>query len=801
MAPQPNSPDNSSDAPFLIGAITGTNPDARDGVHDDQASPWPGLTSNPNPTTPPATNTAPPPAAPPSTPTHDESPSLWPGIGGTNSPATSPATPSTPSQTATLGHGDQPSLWPGITSHPDPTPHHHPATTDDGMGGLGVLYPGITGDNNQPDPQTPDPANDGIGGMSALWPGLHDGSSHDPFPAYKTRIGDGLDGKPCYAILNGAGQYLFTVDAHGNRIEPLPGATGNTAGNGSTTTGLMIGALPAATEAGAEAATAAGTAAGLAADVEAGGILGSTLGPVGTAAGLAVGALAWAGAAYLGYQAAFPDTKHPTTGNHQSGNDTGPLLDPGQLPNYPGPQAPNNSAQTTTATTTTTDPGVTQSTQSTQGGATNDPNTVHDPIGFKSWKPGQKNVPVQGTYWEGGNLKWAPGNPYGKKPHDYARNPDKKSVDPDLYAVLHKLGIWNLKDIPAEHLPAVLDALVAYEAAGRDKQARKDWIWFLAQIFGANPNELIASSARLRAEIGKLNGRGLPAGFNVKMLTDAVTNWRAAGQAERDAGENLGEVSAIAILEGQGWTVNRRDKGSGNHDVVAVKNGFLLVVEAKGGKSGFTLTNSNVPTSAGSTQNIYSTQMTDPYFWGKLKEDADNDPAFEGWLKEHGVWQTVVDEDAANAAYRLAATNPQGQTTIYGADQKRRTGAVIPPDVTTGKTTGTRPPAGQKLGPTLGVTLPPAQPTAFVAPSNPTPLDAILTRASNWIDDLFRGRPRGIAAISQLAAPIAPVPALQPGLWPRRKTADQSLTVTITQRKPARQSMIDAERLKCLTYL
>ncbi|PPJ18826.1 hypothetical protein C5E41_32075, partial [Nocardia nova] len=97
--------------------------------------------------------------------------------------------------------------------------------------------------------------------------------------------------------------------------------------------------------------------------------------------------------------------------------------------------------------------------------------------------------------------------------------------------------------------------------------------------------------------------------------------------------------------------------------------------------------------------------MTDPYLWAKLKEDADDDPAFRDWLDKHGAWDAVENEDPARVGYRLIKTDTDGNIIVYGSTQEPVNGGV-PDNTVIGKTTGNKPktpPKGNKPG-TLRIT-------------------------------------------------------------------------------------------------
>lgn len=123
---------------------------------------------------------------------------------------------------------------------------------------------------------------------------------NDPHPAGKARLDDGPDGQPRYAVLNSAGQYLFTVDRDGNKISSGTEKTNSghsgglvEAGTGTALTGGAAKGLQAGEE-GLQAGEEAGLAAALLAAAETGGEEGALVGAaadgVGAIPGAAVGA-------------------------------------------------------------------------------------------------------------------------------------------------------------------------------------------------------------------------------------------------------------------------------------------------------------------------------------------------------------------------------------------------------------------------------------------------------------------------------------------------------------------------------
>ncbi|MGQ4601622.1 hypothetical protein [Nocardia sp. R6R-6] len=85
--------------------------------------------------------------------------------------------------------------------------------------------------------------------------------------------------------------------------------------------------------------------------------------------------------------------------------------------------------------------------------------------------------------------------------------------------------------------------------------------------------------------------------------------------------------------------------------------------------------------------------------------------------------------------------------------------------------------------------------------ASPFPAPAQFSTPTGLLHDLVQAHRHNADALSQLTAPLTPVPALPPGIWPRRTPTDQSLTITITRPQPATQDMPEAEKLTCRTYL
>ncbi|PPJ18825.1 hypothetical protein C5E45_34295 [Nocardia nova] len=189
-------------------------------------------------------------------------------------------------------------------------------------------------------------------------------------------------------------------------------------------------------------------------------------------------------------------------------------------------------------------------------------------------------MPVLGTYWDGNSLRWAEGNPAGKQPGSFAPKGDGTI---SLQAHLFKLLTWNFDDIDEQYRPPVLAALAVANGAELHRKMFYGGIEIIANGLGADITKLTNSDTKKRdAELDKLKERGLPTG----PLADAVKAWWKAKAPEDRARELLGEAGAIAMLKSDGWTVNPRPKGNYSHDIVAVEDGQVMVVEAKGGKGG-----------------------------------------------------------------------------------------------------------------------------------------------------------------------------------------------------------------------
>ncbi|MGQ4601603.1 hypothetical protein [Nocardia sp. R6R-6] len=478
----------------------------------------------------------------------------------------------------------------------------------------------------------------------------------------------------------------------------------------------------------------------------------------------------------------------PLPGQGTTGPDANRSYGPGSAPwaHNPTGSAPTIPAPGTSAPTDPHSPPVTRPNPA------DDPNTSHQRVMFPSTKPGQLPVPVEGTFWDGnGILRNGTGNPRGQQPGTIA---PKSSIS--LKADLFWLKQWSgkLEDVDEKYRP-ILAAHIGHVADTQAFQDRhRDTVALLASPSGANIAELLGGSSRLRAELDRIEAVGLDS----EPLKSAVAAYWQAQAPIDTAKELLGQAGAIAVLRSDGWEVNVRPKGGNKHDIVAFKDGMLMIVEAKGGNPGNPkVGDALIPDGAYQAQ-----QMTDPYLWHKLEQDAAKDPVFTQWLIDRGMWDAVQNEDPTKIGYRLIRTDTNGKIDIYGSTQEK-IGDAVPPDTEIGKTTGNKPgapPEEQNPGPTLhGVAQPLPTPVFDSAPVNP--LKGLLNRARDWLGDLARGHLHDTAALSQLAVEVPAVPTLQPGLWPQRTPTDQSLTVTITTPKRADQAISEAERLKCFTYL
>ncbi|MGF7122732.1 hypothetical protein [Rhodococcus sp. BE178] len=425
-----------------------------------------------------------------------------------------------------------------------------------------------------------------------------------------------------------------------------------------------------------------------------------------------------------------------------------------------------------------------------------DPDTVSTQNRFPSTKEGQNRVPEEGQYWLGNRLMWDKGNPAGMKP-GFAKNPDTKT-DLNLQAVLYKLLESGIDDIDEEHRPPIMVALAVLHGTRLYQQTFLGEIWRLGNGNGykADLAKLTSSSlATRRDELDRLADLGAPEAS----LDDAINEWWRAKAVVDRAKELLGEAGAIAMLRTDGWTVKRRPRGSGTHDIVAVKNGEVMVIEAKGGDPGTPRPGKGATVSAGpGSDEILSQQMTDPYLWHKLKQDAKNDPEFKQWLVDHGVWTAIDSEDPSRVGYRLikVETKPNGmiKTIVYGSEQIP-TEHGIPAETVIGQTTGNGP------GPRLrGVALPLSRANTFVGAGN-FPV-GVLGQAGSWLGGLIQAGLHDVAAIGQLAVPVPAVPALLPGFRPPRTPANESLTVNVVQHTPPPGQIVsDDERLRGMTYL
>ncbi|GAB4588859.1 hypothetical protein [Nocardia sp. IFM 10818] len=604
----------------------------------------------------------------------------------------------------------------------------------------------------------------------------------DPYPASKTRLPDGPNGEPRYAILNGAREYLYTVDGNGDKI-------------GSPDQELLTADLAGDLATQAEVGLAALALTALTRGALVGGATGAAGGGVGAAPGAAIGAAVNL-AAVLATVALYEQSQKDRD-EDESPPDRDERIDPNSLPDTGDPNAivipPSGVATQRTPPATTQNPSSDPNSTTLPGTSNpaNDPNTVHQRILFPSAKPGQPGVPVEGTYWVGNSLVWAPGNPAGKKPGTYAKNPSTKT-DLNLEAVLYKLLESGLDDIDEEeHRPPIMAALAVLQGTLLYRQIYHSAIVALGSSYGADITKLTSSNPAIkRTELERLADLGAPE----VLLNDAIKAWWGAKAPVDRAKELLGEAGAIAMLRTDGWTVNPRPKGNYTHDIVAVKNGEVMVIEAKGGDPGPPRPGqATVSAGPGSDTDILAQQMTDPYLWHKLKEDAENDPAFKQWLVDQGVWTAIENEDPSTVGYRLIKVDTNGNIIVYGS-QQNPVGEGIPAETVIGQTTG------NGSGPTLrGIAqpIPQTDPIALMVNSP----DGLLGQGGSWLGDLIQTGLHDITAIAQLAVPIPTVPALQPGLWPVLKPANESLTVNVMQQTPPAQPISDAERLNYMTYM
>ncbi|QCQ89978.1 hypothetical protein [Rhodococcus sp. SGAir0479] len=617
-------------------------------------------------------------------------------------------------------------------------------------------------------------------------------------PALRLRLADD-NGAPRWALLNSAGEYLFTIDSSGNAIGE--GGSASTVDPSAGLAGLIGGAVGTGTTLGAALAesAASGAAAGAAA--------GAPTGP-GAAVTAAIGVFVGVGLTYVMWKSGvFPGSPH---GEPQ--DDGVKPVDPNSLPEIGQPQPwipprvngdegvqppplleprPTVVAPVDISPTAPRSPLVTQPTEPSRSSPADDPGTVSTQILFPSAVDGQKWVPVEGTYWRGNSLVWAKGNPAGMKPGTFAKNPTTKT-ELNLQAVLYKLLESGLDDVDEEHRPPIMAALAVLQGTLLYQQTFRGVIEQLGNPFGADIAKLTSPSLETsEEELERLADLGAP-----KLLLDnAINEWWASKAVVDGAKELLGEAGAIAMLKTDGWTVNARPRGSGTHDIVAVKNGEVMVIEAKGGNPGPPRPGeATVSAGPGIDTDIRAQQMTDPYLWHKLKEDAENDPEFKQWLIDHEVWTAIENEDPSRVGYRLIKVDTKGNIIVYGSEQIP-TPEGIPAETVIGQTTGNGP------GPRLrGVALPLSRANPFVGAGN-FPV-GVLGQAGGWLGGLIQAGLHDVAAIGQLAVPVPAVPALLPGFRPPRTPANESLTVNVVQHTPPPGQIVsDDERLRGMTYL
>ncbi|MFI9508412.1 hypothetical protein [Nocardia sp. NPDC052566] len=621
-----------------------------------------------------------------------------------------------------------------------------------------------------------------------------------PYPASKARLDD-VNGQPRYAVLNAAGEFLFVVDGRGNQIGS--GSNGLTQGNGPggvtlpTGTGNQAGGPGAVLHPGIVEpiqpnvnmlATTVGVGVGstVMAGVLVGAEGGAVAGPVGALAGATLGLLA-------GLTVVAADQLIDNLRAGESEDTPAQSVDLDSLPTFGDPNAivtpvfpRNQPTQPSTTQTPANDPNST-----TRPGSSNpadDPNTSHQRITFPSTVPGQPDVPIEGTYWSApGVLRNGRDNPRGQQPGSF---PPKGDSEISLKAKLFKLYTWTLADIDEQYRPPVL-AIMGFLAAAQAYQGQlKDGIQELVDPYGVKVADLTTSSERLKAAMARLGRAGAP----VALIEAAVNAWQATRYPVDKAKERLGLAGAVALLKSDDWDVNVRPGGDSKHDIVAFKDGQLMVVESKGGdpgpaKAGDAL----VPDGHGGEYRAQ--QMTDPYLWHKLKQDAETDPEFEKWLIDRGMWDAVQNEDPTNIGYRLLRTDTNGKIDGYGSTQEKLNDNV-PDDVEIGRTTGNRPgidPADRNPGPTLrGIALPIGQ--------DGNPIDNLLGQAGTWLNGLVHNGLRDAAAVPQLTVTVPPLFALPQRLWPQNASNDRSLTVTIST--PAMSAQItQAEEMAAATYL
>ncbi|WP_405161598.1 hypothetical protein OG203_35505 [Nocardia sp. NBC_01499] len=631
-----------------------------------------------------------------------------------------------------------------------------------------------------------------------------------PYPASKVRLPDEGDG-PRWAVLNSAGEYLFTIDDTGKKISTGGGNT--TPGLSSTgpaaSAGLAVGTgtvleAESAAAAATRATTSAAARAALLAATEEAAILGAPAGPLGSALTAGITLIVAGGLIYWDYN-------HNNPFNGDSDTETEERIDPDSIPEIVRPKptptpektnvppADNGGIYVDPGTqpglerpvdTTPTTPNSPPLTRPTRPSPADDPDTSHQQILFPSADPTQtKGVPVEGTYWEGNRLKYAPGNPAGKPPNTYAKNPNRPT-ELNLEAGLYKLLESGIDDVDDEHRPKIMAAMAVLQGT---LLYRDIYLGAIGVVGGSSADigKLTSPNKKTKEEeLRRLGDLGVPQ----NLLNNAIAAWWGAKAPVDRAKELLGEAGAIAMLEMDGWTVNPRPKGNNTHDIVAAKNGEVMVIEAKGGdprppRPG----EATVSAGPGLDTDILAQQMTDPYLWHKLKQDADNDPDFMQWLVDQGVWTAIKAEDPSKVGYRLIKVDTNGNIIIYGAEQTP-TREGIPAETVIGQTTGNGP------GPTLrGIAQPLPQTTLAV--STGTFLDGLLPSPGSWLRDLVQTGLHDVSALARLAVPVPVVPALQPGLWSARKSANESLTVNVVQETPPGHYMPDAEGLHCMTYL
>ncbi|MGW0249589.1 hypothetical protein ACWDYH_23475 [Nocardia goodfellowii] len=627
-----------------------------------------------------------------------------------------------------------------------------------------------------------------------------------PYPASKVRLPDEAGG-PRWAVLNSAGEYLFTIDDAGNKINP--GGTASTPGLSSpgagVTTGLLVGTGTAieaetAAAAAARAATTAGARTALTALLASTGqaaAFGAAGGPMGSALTAGITLIVAGGLIYWDYR------NRPAIGGSDTETEPEDRIDPGSIPEIVLPKTAPTPGETKPAPLDdgglSFDPGTMTGagnpspppvTRPTQPRPSDDPDTTHERVLFPSTKPGQHPVPVEGTFWDGnGILRNGSGNPRGQKPGSVAPNPTSPI---SLTAELFKLKTWQFDDLDDEYKPVIAGIIEVIDEATTVRDTLKDGIALFAGLYGGDINELTGGSKLRDAELRRLLGEGVPEAV-ISVLRGAAVGWQQAKAPIDKAKEYLGLAGGIAVLKSDGWEVNLRPGEGNKHDLVAYKNGQIMVVEAKGGDPGTAKPGgAGVPESPGSTTKYLAEQMTDPYLWHKLKQDADNDPEFRQWLIDRGMLEAVQAEEPTKVGYRLIRTDTNGQIDAYGSTQVPRNDGV-PEDTVIGQTTGNppgTPETERKPGPNLhGI----AQPIS--------PAGDPFTQVGGWMSDLIGNGPQQISGLPHLAAIIAPVPALPAGLWSPGKRTDQSLTVTITATPPVSGLMSKAEELACASYL